>query len=267
MVADKGPGHRHQIDVAMEAGHAPHILPLKVGPVAPAIDAYRHLVLTRMYQGSYVILRIIVRPLPVAGETAVDPHRGAAVNTVEVDEYAFVLPLLGQHEGAAVEAGGIVAFHSMLLPAVHGTGRIVMEGIAVVVVDGLAIAGHLPVERHLDGVPVAVVVVLGLELAFPGSLVGTGDVAELPGSVQAPIHGPFRGQPGLGVMAVREQILHRCVGDEGCVSGFPSYAEHVLVRNPGRIKLFRTRLGRRQGAGQQRRGEQHFGGKFHYRYN
>ena len=71
----------------------PHVLTFEVRTVAPAIYTYRQLVVAaRSYEVGDVELGIGVGSLRVSYVLAVHPNHCCAVNTVEVDEHALVVP-------------------------------------------------------------------------------------------------------------------------------------------------------------------------------
>ena len=112
-----------------------------------------------------VELSVGVSTLAVAYIPSVNPYRRGTVHTVEVEEDALVSPALGQGEGTAVEACGIVILNAIVRPTFAGEGRIVVERIAHVGIHRCAEACHLPRKGHSDGVPIGVVQASGIELA------------------------------------------------------------------------------------------------------
>ena len=165
MVAYECLGSRHKIHVTVYSSQMPHVLSFKIGTVAPAVDTYGELVLTVLGDKTGdVELRVGVSTLAVAYIPSVNPYRRGTVHTVEVEEDALVSPALGQGEGTAVEACGIVVLNAIVRPPFAGEGRIVVERIAHVGIHRCAEACHLPRKGHSDGVPIGVVQACGIEL-------------------------------------------------------------------------------------------------------
>ena len=184
MVGNEHLRSSHEIDVAVYAREVPHVLTFEIRAVAPAVDAYRKLVVAHLGEVGDVEFGIGVRVLRVAYVLAVHPYHGSTVHAVEVDEETFAIPRFGHVERAAVEAYGVVVLHTVVGVAHVGVRRIVLERIAHVGVYRSAVACHLPRERHADVVPCRVVVVGSEELAFARTILCSGHELELPLAVE-----------------------------------------------------------------------------------
>ena len=154
-----------------------------------------------------------------------------------MDEHSLVRPIGRQVEGAAVESRSVVAHDTVLFVAVHSTWRFVLERVARVVVGRLAVAGHLPVHGHLDDVPALVVIILCLELACSGALVGARYIAESPLAVQVERHGVGGSYPRTFVILVSKQSGFGRVGDECGMTSFTVHANYMLVLNPLDVEI------------------------------
>ena len=227
----------HEIYVAVNAREVPHVLTFEIRTVAPAVDAYRKLVVAHLGEVGDVEFGIGVRVLRVAHVLAVHPYHGSTVHAVEVDEETFAIPRFGHVERAAVEAYGVVVLHTVVGVAHVGVRRIVLERIAHVGIYRFAVASHLPRERHADVVPCRVVVVGSEEFAFARTILCSGYELDLPLAVEQLCLGVLRSEPRLVERSVALHSLYRCVGNERSVSILLPIAYLLLVLNPRSIEL------------------------------
>ena len=138
----------HQIYVSVYATQSEHILILKIAAVRPAINLYRHRILTRSYIFCYIETGIIVGTLAVSYLFAVYPYIECAVYTVEMDKYLFILPVGRQVECAAVRTYGIRLIDYRISLARLYERRIIAERISNIRIYRGSVTVHFPVRRH-----------------------------------------------------------------------------------------------------------------------
>ncbi len=230
MVGNVGRGGSHEIHVAVYACEVPHVLPFKIGTVAPSVDTHRYVVVAGAQIRTYVELGVGVGTLRIACIAAVYPHHYCAACSVEVQCHALLVPSFGQREGAAVGANWVGI-------EVVGYGgdawRVVLEWVAHVVVNGNIVARHLPVERHRDVVPCAHVNIVGIEVVrfglhqFPVAC-----VLEFPCAVERHVVGLFGRDPRRVVVGVGTHCRRGGVGNEGGMGAELAVFKLALVFNP-----------------------------------
>ena len=142
--------------VVADARQAPVVLPFEVVAVAVFHHAYGQHVLARSQEARHVVLRRLLSTLVVAHLLTVEPHERAALHLFQTQEHLSALPLCGQTEGLAIGTRGVVlAWH---------VGRVGLEWRRYVAELRVAVASHLPVERHGYSGPLAVLEVRREEL-------------------------------------------------------------------------------------------------------
>ena len=204
MVAHKGFGSGHEINITMEAAHMEHVLPLEIGAVGPTNDLHGHLVFAGSHRLCDVKLGIVVRTLGVANVAAVDPDIGAAVDAIEVEEHILVVPSGGKGEGAAIAAHRIGVYLSFILLFEFDVRRFVLENVVYIDIHRLVIAFHFPAGGHLDVVPFR-----DIEGRLDKCRVaqsGIGSVLKLPHAVERKILCLFRSEPGFLVAGIALQF-------------------------------------------------------------
>ena len=153
-----------------------------------------------------------MRHLRETREGAVDPDVERGVHAVNVQEHLALVPALGQREGAAIAADGVVVGH---------IGRIEGNGIVDVGVVRLIIAVHLPVGGHGKLVPalVGIVVVDFLEALGRAA---DGGIEEIPAAVEQAI---AAGQAALA----GQSVLFGQIGDQAGARFLAANLQHVGV--------------------------------------
>ena len=138
MVADMRARHRHKVHIAVNARHVPHVLPLKVRPIAEAYHLNAHIVFARAHIGRNIKFGRVVRPLSVTHKFSVEPNVGRTVDAVKAQERAHLFPSLGKSETSTIRA------HIVVEPRLHvDERRIVGKGIFHIDVIRVAIPLHL----------------------------------------------------------------------------------------------------------------------------
>ena len=142
---------RHVVE---DAGQSPVVLPFQVIAVGVFQHADGQRVLARLHIGRHVVLSRLLTALVVAHLLAVQPDERGTLHLLQAQEYLLSLPFGGQGKRLAVSTRGVIF--------TGHEGRIGLEGCRHVAELRVAVARHLPVERHLYVVPLAVLEV-GLE--------------------------------------------------------------------------------------------------------
>ena len=205
MIADVGLRHRHEIDIAVDAAHVPHILSFEIRTVAPSDYLYGDVVLALAHHVGQVKLGIVVAALRVTDIFSVYPNEGRTVNTVEVQQDALVFPVLWQGEGATV--GG----HGVGQSALHlNGGRIVVKGIVDIDIERLAVALHFEAGRYFDVVPLRDVGIVAPEGFFARTASGSTHIIEFPRAVKAHHTVALRRLPRFGIVCSVGEHGSRC---------------------------------------------------------
>ena len=214
-----------EIDVAVNAGHSPHVLSFQVGTVGEADDAHGDVVFSAAHDGGEVKLGVVVGLLCVADIFSVNPDEGGGIDAVEVKHDTFViLPAFGQDEGAAIGGGRVHAAGTH-----DNLGIVVVEGRIDIDVIRTAVAFHLQAGGHGDGVPFFHVGVVAPEL-FLGSVGRSVGPTQFPQSVEGEPLCTVRVIPRLGIAhGVRTKGGGGGVGHEGGVGREFVLAEAGLV--------------------------------------
>ncbi len=205
-------GTGHQVDAAVDAAQAEHVLVLEEAAVRPAVDLRGHRVAARPHVARDVELGVVVGPLAVAHLTAVDPQIHGAVYAVEVDEDPLAAPVGRQREVAAVGTHGVGLGVDRVAALRLDEGRVVAERVGDVGVDGRSVAEHLPRRGDADPIPPGDVV--GGFVEVGGPLLGALRPVEAPHAVEG--HAP-RGAvdgPGAQVSLRTVHLLRIGVGGE-----------------------------------------------------
>ena len=190
-----------EIDVAMYAAQAEHVLVLDVRAVAPAIDFNADEVLdARLDVFRHVELGIDIGSLRIAHLLAVHPDIGGAVDAVEVEVDFAAVPRGGHRDGAAVAAHSVGLVHHRVAVLTLDEGGQVLEWVGHVGVDGCAVALHLHARGHGYGLPRRGVVRSLVEV--DGAVFGLRNPMELPSAVEHHPEGRVRPKPGLLVGSV-----------------------------------------------------------------
>ena len=227
VVAHKGAGSGHQIDITVQTAHVEDVLSFEIRAVRPANHLHTDIVLAGAERGSDVKFGIVVGSLRVADVFAVDPHISAAIDAVEVEEHALAVPVGGKIELAAVASHGIGVYLSAILLAQLDIGRVVFENVVHIHVNRLVISLHFPARGHFNVVPCCgVVVVLDKSgVAFGG----IGGVAELPSAVERLHFCGVRIEPGLLEARIGLQCGRIGVRHERGAAGFLVNGEDGFV--------------------------------------
>ena len=217
-----------EIDVAMYAAHAEHVLVFDVRAVAPAIDFYANEVLfARLDVFRHVELGIHIGSLSVAYLLSVHPDIGCAVDAIEVEIDFSAVPGGGDCDGAAIAAHcvGFVQHGVALLPA--DEGRLVLEGIGDVGVDGCAVPLHLPTGGHGYGLPRGSVEFGFKEVEW--AVFGFWSPMELPLSVEHQPEGRVGMEPRLLIGSVALHLFRAGIEEHRGASGLFVDTEDGLV--------------------------------------
>ena len=217
-----------EVDRAVDARQAEHVLRLEEGAVAVAVDLDgHHVVVVGVEIGGDVEACRVAAVLREANVVAVNPEIEEGVDAVEVDEHVAAAPFDGDVESSTIRAhfvaelvgrpvGGRRA-HDTSAPVVDG--HLVLEDYLLVGVYGHAVAHgavlleslHVPVARNGDVVPSAVV-----ERGLPEGRVALrrfGSPAELPRAVET-------AEVGASVGQHAQCLLLRGVGEQPCARLF-----------------------------------------------
>ena len=122
-----------------------------------------------------VEFRIGLGILAVAHKMPVHPKVETRLRAADVDNHLLAFPFFVDINPFAVAAHG-VAFHG------HFRQLAVVEVVGGVHIHGHAVAVQLPVARHGNGAPIAVVEVCTEEIG--GTFIGVGHIVELPRAVK-----------------------------------------------------------------------------------
>ncbi len=185
----------HQIDVAEDPSHPPHVLIFDIGGVSPLHHPHRQQVLANVGVGTDIELGGEAAPLAEADVVAVYIDLEVGLHPVKLDDHLLSIPGRAQREAALIGAGGVVGRHER-----HVDG----EGKTLVGVLQLTMPLHLPHVGHGDLAPLAHgAVIEGLR-----HLQGMVEVVELPltakaqkAAAQLTLHGGR--QPVVGI---REEV-------------------------------------------------------------
>ena len=224
-VADVQPGHAQQIHVAENAGEPPEILILQIGAVRPLVDHHGQHVVAGGDKGRDVELGGHMRYLREAREGAVDPDVERGVHAVKVQEHLALVPALGQREGAAIAADGVVVGH---------IGRIEGNGIVDVGVVRLVVAVHLPVGRDRKLVP-ALVGIIVIDLLKALGRAADGGIEEIPAAVEQAIAAGQAALTGQGVLLGQ-------IGDQAGARFLAANLQHVGVLPVGQRLIHKNSL-------------------------
>ena len=175
-----------KVHVPLQAGNAPEILAFQEGGLRVPEDFQHQLVLSGPQIGRDAEAGQVFGILTVAHFPAVYVYISAAFAAAEVQVHLPALPLFRHGESPVIQGGG-----KMLRQ--HAGHRILgAEIVGDIGVDGRAVSLYLPVARHLDGVPLGRLVVLG-------QLVPVFVVLEIPHTVQATVVFAFPEAFGEGI--------------------------------------------------------------------
>ena len=162
----------HQIDVAEDPRHPPHVLIFDIGGVGPLHHPHRQQVLADVGVGTDIELGGETAPLAEADIVAVHIDLEVGLHPVKLDDHLLAVPGRAQREAALIGAGGVVGRHE---------GHVDGEGKTLVGVLQIAVPFHLPHVGHGDLAPLAHgAVIEGLR-----HLQGVVEVVELPLAAQA----------------------------------------------------------------------------------
>ena len=141
--------------VPENAGKAQEILVLQVRTVAPAVYFHGNRIPAGPDIGSKVKLRPCIGIFGIADLTAIYPHIKGGLHPVKPDHHLLSLPGNGQIEIPAVGTHGITlpVRRPVLGRFPHYLGRIRLEWIGNIRVNGRSITVKLPVGRNLDRIP------------------------------------------------------------------------------------------------------------------
>ena len=134
-------GPQEEIHVPDDAGHAPLVLILQIGAVAPLEHQQHHFVFALAQKRRSVKLAGVVGHLAVAQELSVDVDIEATVHALEVQHPPHAACQVGLKTAAVYPSR---VFHRHI-------GRIIGKGIPDIDIRGLAKAVQLPVARHGHG--------------------------------------------------------------------------------------------------------------------
>ena len=206
-------------DITMDATKTPEVLILEIRAIAVTINLDGNLILATPHILRDVELRGLHTALRVAHHLAIDPDIEGTHHTLEAQERLPQTPLGGQREATAVLPHGVAldVGRVFLFRRTHHTGRVNLEDITCRGVDGGSVAIHLPVGRHLEVIPLAVVEVGMVKLLH--TLLGTSRPAEFPLAVER-----------NGAVALRLAIA-----DKGSTSRLTVDLQHVVILPIGRL--------------------------------
>ena len=158
-VADADAGGGYQLHAAVDAGHAPHVLVLKVTAVAVFHHLERQLVVGAVQIVGDTKLGGFHAALRVACKLAVHPNVEGTAHGTEPKEHLHAFPFVGHAESATVYGGGVTLHKSGIgrFGLAHHPWRVNLESVATTAVDGSAVAIHLPVARYGKHLPGGVV--------------------------------------------------------------------------------------------------------------
>ena len=191
-------GLRREVDIAVDARQAEHVLAFEERGVAVAVYFDRQNILALLQIRRDVKLREVARVFRETHVAAVDVEIEERVHAVEVEVDHAPFPVCGHGERAAVRANFVSVVvgqpvfarlaHHAALPVAHC--HVVVEDDALVRVDGQAVfqaavladAGDVPAHRHFHLVPAG-----GAERCFIEifrALVGSAHPVEIPCAVE-----------------------------------------------------------------------------------
>ncbi|MNC16951.1 hypothetical protein D3C75_648160 [compost metagenome] len=181
----------HQIDVAEDPRHPPHVLIFDIGGVRPLHHPHRQQVLANLGVGADVELGGEAAALAEADVVAVHIDLEVGLHPVKLDDHLLAIPGWAQREAALIGAGGVVGRHE---------GHVYGEGKTLVGVLQIAVPFHLPHVGHCDLAPLA----HGAVIESLRHLQGVRKVAELPlaaqgekAAAQLALHGGRRNAIGI----------------------------------------------------------------------
>ena len=159
MVSNEHLGNSHEVNVAVDTAHVPHVLTFEVRTVGPANHAYRHVVFTRAHLLADVKFSVHIATFGIANILTIYPYISRRVNTIEVEQYAFFFPTFGKGEVAAVTT------HAVIQTLTHlNVRRIVGEGVVNVDIERFAKTIHFQASGHGNLLPIRCIYVVAVEL-------------------------------------------------------------------------------------------------------
>ena len=163
-------------DAAFDAAQPPKILALEIGTVAPLEDLQGDEVFfTKSHKLGDVELGVGLGVLTIAHKLPVHPKVETGLRAADIDDYLLVSPRFVNVHPFAVTTHG-VAFHG------HLRQLAIVEVIGGVHIDRHTVSVQLPVARHRNGAPIAVIEVCAEEIGR--TFVGIGHIEELPHTIQ-----------------------------------------------------------------------------------
>ncbi len=148
-----------EVDLAVDAGHAPVVRILQIAAVAPLEDLHRQAIVALANQVRDVELRRQGAVLEVADRTIVQEDGARRVDAAEVEHDALALPRTRHLEPPHVATRGIVA---------PDCGGRIGKRIIDVGIDRIAVSAHLPARGYVNRIPVGHVAVRPHEIVRRG---------------------------------------------------------------------------------------------------
>ena len=140
--------NRHEVNVAVNTAHVPHILSFEIRTVGPANDAYGNIILTCAHSLADVKLSIHITAFGVTHILTIHPHISGGVNTIKVEQHTFIFPTFRKREVAAITT------HTVVQSLAHGyVRRIVGKGIVHINIERLSEARHFQASGNLHLLP------------------------------------------------------------------------------------------------------------------
>ena len=243
-IDDVDGGRREQVDVTVDAAQAPGVLVLEVAGIRPPEDLCGEEVLPVPQVRRDVELGGRHAVLAVADRLPVDPEVERAVDAVEVQDHPPAPPPRRHVERGAIRPHGVVARRNDRRLRIRGR-----PGVRDVQVDRLVVAVNLPVRRHRDRLPSAVVEVRAEEVAR--AVRRLLDVEEAPRAVQREVEGGTLARAGErlfdGCIRHQRRVSRQLVaGDDGWVLPLLGRIVGAAGERAHRHEQARERDGQRQ---------------------
>ena len=152
-------GRRIQPDIAMNPAEAPHVLILKITPIAKPVNLDRDQVFPRPNKRRNIKLRRRHTALTVANAFAIHPNIERALHAVEVNKYPTPFPRHRHLKSAAIGADGVTFLVRRIVRRrfARHAWRINFKNVTTARIHRRAIAIDLPVGWHWKRLPFFVI--------------------------------------------------------------------------------------------------------------